>query len=67
MRQKSGTCKAPAEQVIKDFRRATREQYSTDETICIVVEGLRDEESIAALCRREDRPEPLLQLVEGIP
>jgi len=31
MRQKSGTGKAPAEQVIKDIRRATRKQYSAEE------------------------------------
>ena len=53
MRQKSGTGKAPAEQVIKDIRRATRKQYSAEEKIRIVLEGLRGEESIAALCRRE--------------
>ena len=56
MRQKSGTGKAPAEQVIKDIRRATRKQYSAEEKIRIVLEGLRGEESIAALCRREGAP-----------
>ena len=55
MRQKSGTGKAPAEQIIKDIRRATRKQYSAEEKIRIVLEGLRGEESIAALCRREGR------------
>ena len=53
MRQKSGTGKAPSEQVIKDIRRATRKQYSAEEKIRIVLECLRGEESIAALCRRE--------------
>ena len=53
MRQKSGTGKAPAEQVIKDIRRATRKQYSAEEKIRIVLEGLRGEDSIAELCRRE--------------
>ena len=53
MRQKSGTGKAPAEQVIKDIRRATRKQYSAEEKIRIVLEGLRGEEGIAGLCRRE--------------
>lgn len=43
MRQKSGTRKAPAEQVIKDIRRATRKQYSAEEKIRIVLEGLRGE------------------------
>ena len=59
MRQKSGTGKAPAEQVIKDIRRATRKQYSAEEKIRIVLEGLRGEESIAALCRREGIAESL--------
>jgi transposase len=59
MRQKSGTGKAPAEQVIKDIRRATRKQYGAEEKIRIVLEGLRGEESIAALCRREGIAESL--------
>lgn len=45
--------KAPAEQVVKDIRRATRKQYSAEEKIRIVLEGLRGEDSIAELCRRE--------------
>lgn len=59
MRQKSGTGKAPAEQVIKDIRRATRKQYTAKEKIRIVLDGLRGEESIAALCRREGIAESL--------
>ena len=59
MRQKSGTGKAPAEQVIKDIRRATRKQYGAEEKIRIVLEGLRGEESIAALCWREGIAESL--------
>lgn len=59
MRQKSGTGKAPSEQVIKDIRRATRKQYSAEEKIRIVLECLRGEESIAALCRREGIAESL--------
>jgi len=59
MRQKSGTRKAPAEKVIKDIRRVTRRQYSAEERIRIVLEGLRGEESIAALCRREGIAESL--------
>ena len=59
MRQKSGTPKAPAEKMIKDIRRATRKQYSAEEKIRIVLEGLRGEESIAALCRREGIAESL--------
>ncbi len=53
MRQKSGPQKKPAEQVVKDIRRAMRRQFSAEEKIRIVLEGLRGEESIAGLCRRE--------------
>ena len=53
MRQKSGTQKASAEQVVKDIRRATRKQYGAEEKIRIVLEGLRGEENISELCRRE--------------
>src|SRR5215472_13385034 len=53
MRQKSGSARAPAEQVVKDIRRATRRHFSAEEKIRIVLEGLRGEESIAELCRRE--------------
>jgi transposase len=45
--------KAPAERVVKDIRRATRKQYSAEEKIRIVLEGLRGEDGIAELCRRE--------------
>src|SRR6201996_5340440 len=53
MGQKSGPEKAPAEQVIKEIRRATRRQFSAEEKIRIVLSGLRGEDSIAELCRRE--------------
>src|SRR6188474_2074391 len=43
MRQKSGAGKAPTEQIIKDIRRATHKQYSAEEKIRIVLEGLRRE------------------------
>ena len=45
--------KTPAERVVKEIRRATRKQYSAEEKIRIVLEGLRGEDSIAELCRRE--------------
>lgn len=45
--------KEPAEKVIKDIRRATRRRLSAEEKIRIVLEGLRGEESMASLCRRE--------------
>jgi transposase len=51
--------KPPAEQVVRDIRRATRKQHSSEEKIRIVLEGLRGEDSIAALCRREGIAESL--------
>jgi transposase len=45
-----------SEAVIKDIRRKTRKRYSTEEKIRIVLEGLRGEDSIAGLCRREGIP-----------
>ena len=53
MKQPSGPAKKPAEAVIKDIRRATRRQFSSEEKIRVVLEGLRGEDSIAELCRRE--------------
>ena len=52
-RQKSGPAKEPAEKVVKDIRRMTRRKFSAEEKIRVVLEGLRGEESIAELCRRE--------------
>ena len=43
----------------RDIRRKTRKQYTAEEKIRIVVSGLRGEESIAALCRREGIAEGL--------
>ena len=45
--------KPSAEKTVRDIRRATRRQYSAEEKIRIVLEGLRGEDSIAELCRRE--------------
>lgn len=45
--------KVSAEAVVRDIRRQTRKKYSAEEKIRIVLEGLRGEESIAELCRRE--------------
>ena len=53
MRQKSGPPNQPAETLVRDIRRATRKHYSAEEKIRIVVAGLRGEDSIAELCRRE--------------
>jgi transposase len=51
--------RSPAERVVRDIRRKTRKQYSAEEKIRIVLEGLRGEESIAVLCRREGIAESL--------
>ena len=53
MRPKHSEQKAPAEKVLKDIRRATRRHFSAEDKIRIVLDGLRGEDSIAELCRRE--------------
>ena len=59
MRQKSKGMKAGAEATVRDIRRQTRKQYSAEEKIRIVLAGLRGEDSIAELCRREGIAESL--------
>jgi len=53
MRHGSGTPKATSEKVVKDIRRAARRHFSAEDKIRIVLDGLRGEDSIAELCRRE--------------
>ena len=53
MRQTTGTRKSAGEKIVKDIKRTTRKQYSSEEKIRIVLDGLRGEDSIAELCRRE--------------
>ena len=50
---------ASSERLVRDIRRATRKQYSAEEKIRIVLDGLRGEASIAELCRREGIAESL--------
>ena len=50
MRQSKTTS---GERIVKDIKRKTRKQYSAQEKIGIVLDGLRSEESIAELCRQE--------------
>ena len=47
------TTKSPGEKIVKDIKRATRKHYSSEEKIRIVLDGLRGEDSIAELCRKE--------------
>jgi transposase-like protein len=54
-----GKERGSAEQTIRTIRRKTRRQYSAEEKIQIVMEGLRGEESIRELCRREGIAESL--------
>jgi transposase len=44
---------ASAEKVVREIHRRTRRRFSAEEKIRIILEGLRGEESIAELCRRE--------------
>jgi len=51
--------KVSAENRVREIRRKTRKKYSSEEKVRIVLEGLRGEESIAELCRREGIPSNL--------
>ena len=59
MSQKLKGLKDGAEATVRDIRRRTRKQYSAEEKIRIVLDGLRGEHSVAELCRREDIAESL--------
>ena len=45
--------KASAEETVRTIRRKTRRQYNAEEKIRIVLEGLRGEDSVSGLCRRD--------------
>ena len=53
MRQRDKQAPQSAEETVSDIRRATRRHFSAEEKIRIVLEGLRSEDSIAELCRKE--------------
>ncbi len=59
MRQKTRTSKDAADRLVRGIKRKTRKHYSAEEKIRVVLSGLRGEESIAALCRREGIAESL--------
>jgi transposase len=52
-RQRDKQAPQSAEETVRDIRRAARRQFSAEEKIGIVLEGLRGEDSIAELCRKE--------------
>jgi len=51
--------KASAEETVRTIRRKTKRQYNAEEKIRIVLEGLRGEDTVAELCRREGIAESL--------
>ena len=53
MSPRTSSAKKSAEQVMKDIRRATRRLFSAEDKIRIVLDGLRGEDSITELCRKE--------------
>ena len=59
MNKKSVGSKDAADKLVKNIRRKTARRYSAEEKIWIILAGLRGEESIAALCRREGIAESL--------
>jgi transposase-like protein len=53
MRQKPGALSDEAEKRVRDIKRSTRRHFSAEDKIRIVIAGLRGEDSIAELCRKE--------------
>ena len=45
--------KQSSEAAVREIRRRTRRRFSAGKRVRVVLEGLRGEESIAELCRRE--------------
>jgi hypothetical protein len=67
MSQKSSPAGLSSERMVKDIRRAIRRQYSADEPIRILLDGLRGGASIAELCRREGLTSSLYPYYSGKP
>jgi transposase len=53
MRQKPEALSQAAEKAVRDIKRATRRHFSAEDKIRIVIAGLRGEDSVAELCRKE--------------
>lgn len=45
--------KPSTDEIVREIKRNTRRKFTSEEKIRIVLEGLRGEESIATICRRE--------------
>ena len=60
MNPRTSSAKKPAEQVMKDIRRVTRRHFSAEDKIRIVLDGLRGEDSITELCRKEGIAQSLI-------
>jgi transposase len=58
---------ASPEQVVREIQRRTRRRFSAEEKVRIVLEGLRGEQSVAELCRREGLAPNLYYLEQGVP
>ena len=63
---KKSPAKAPAEAVVKDIRRQTRRHFSAEDKIRIVLDGLRGEDSIAELCRKEGIAQSLYYMCRAV-
>ena len=60
------TSKNP-ESVVKEIKRKTRRKFNPEEKIRIILEGLKGEDSISVICRREGiAPKSVLQMEQGI-
>jgi transposase len=53
MRSKIDAQSEEAEKAVRDIRRATRRHFSAEDKVRIVIAGLRGEDSVAELCRKE--------------
>jgi hypothetical protein len=58
---------AKPEQVVREIHRQTRRRFSVEEKVRIVLEGLRGEQSVAELCRRESLAPNLYYLYGLLP
>ena len=53
MRQKPEALSDEAKKTVRAIKRATRRHFSTEDKIRIVIAGLRGEDSVAELCRKD--------------